>query len=130
MALRADQMVSDALKEERKTSFPRQSLNPDSMNQKDDFRISAQESSDHKQENGSNISKFPEVSAEKENLKEQAKAQLDVKEVKEDIREVRQEPEGQLADSTLMEEPRKPVVGCVVTSHVNFVSKLAVKHCS
>ncbi|MCJ8742359.1 hypothetical protein PDJAM_G00081270 [Pangasius djambal] len=109
MALRAEQMVNAALKE-GKMSSERQILSSDSMNQNDDFRVSTPEASDHKQENGSNLSKFPEVSAEKENLKEQAKAQLDVKEVKEDkIREVRQEPEGQLADNTLTEEPKKPV---------------------
>lgn len=52
--------------------------------------------------------------AEKENLKEQAMAQVNLKEVKEDkIREVRQEPEGQLSDSTIPGEPKKPVVGCV-----------------
>lgn len=125
MALRAEQMINAALKE-RKTSSPRQMLSPDS-NQKDDFRINTPEVTDHKQENDSSLSKFPEVSTEKENLKEQAKAQLDVKKVKEDkIREVRQEPEGQLADSTLTEEPKKPVVGYVQTTHMNFVSKRSV----
>lgn len=125
MALRADVVLK-----ERKTSSPRQMLSPDS-NQKDDFRIGTPEASDHKQENDSKLSKYPEVSTEKENLKEQAKAQVDVKKVKEDkIREVRQEPEGQLADSTQTEEPKKPVVGCVQTTHMNFVSKLAMKHCN
>lgn len=130
MALRAEQMVNAALKQ-RKISSPRQILNPDSMNQEDDFSVSTQEFHDHKQENGSNLSKFPEVRAETENLKEQAEAQLDVKEVKEDkTREVRQEPEGQIADSNLTEEPKKSLVGCVVTLHVNFVSRLTVKYCS
>lgn len=110
MALRAEQMVNAALKE-RKTSSPRQILSADAINQNDDFRVSTQEFSDHKQENGCSLSTFQEVLAEKENRREQAKAQMDVKAVKEDkIREVRQEPEGQLADSTLIEEPKKPAV--------------------
>lgn len=112
MALRAEQMVNADLKE-RRTSSPRQILSPDSMNQKDDIRVSTQEFSEHKQESDYSLSKLSEVLTEKENLKEQAKAQLEVKEVKEDkIREVRQEPEGQIADSTVTEEPKKPVVGC------------------
>ncbi|KAF4082136.1 hypothetical protein AMELA_G00148240 [Ameiurus melas] len=108
IALRAEQMASAALWE-RKISSPKQIPSPDSMNQKDDFRVSSPEASDYKHENGSNI-KFPEVSVEQENLKEQAMAQLDVKEVQEDkIGEVRQEPEGQLADSTLTEETKRLV---------------------
>ncbi|XP_053542662.1 unconventional myosin-XVIIIb isoform X2 [Ictalurus punctatus] len=109
IALRAEQMVSTALWE-RKTSSPKQIPSPDSMNQKDDFRVSTPVVSNHKHENGSNISKFPDVSVKQENLKEQAMAQLDVKEVKEEkIREVRQEPEGHLADSTLTEETKRLV---------------------
>lgn len=121
-------MVSTALWE-RKTSSPKQIPSPDSMNQKDDFRVSTPVVSNHKHENGSNISKFPDVSVKQENLKEQAMAQLDVKEVKEEkIREVRQEPEGHLADSTLTEETKRLVVSCVETTHMNFVSTLTVRH--
>lgn len=109
MALKAEQMVN-----ERQTSFPIQNLSPVSINQQDNFKVSKPDVNDHKQENDSNLLKFPKVLAEKENLKDQTEAQLDVKDIKEDkIREVRQEPEGQLAESTLREEPKKIVVGCV-----------------
>ncbi|KAI5099783.1 unconventional myosin-XVIIIb-like isoform X1, partial [Silurus meridionalis] len=109
MALRAEQMVNAALKE-RKTSLPRQSLSPNAMTQKDDFRVKTPEQSDLKQENSSSTLKFSEVLAEKKNLKEKAEVQLGVKKVKEEkIIELRQEPEGQLADITLTEEPKKPV---------------------
>lgn len=106
MALRAEQMVNAALKE-RKNSSPGQILTTGSNNQKDDF--STPDFSDHKLENGSSLTMFQAVLTEKENLKEHAKAQAEVKNDK--IREVRQEPEGQLADSTVIEEPQKPVVG-------------------
>ncbi|XP_058268245.1 unconventional myosin-XVIIIb-like isoform X2 [Hemibagrus wyckioides] len=107
MALKAEQMVNAPLKE-RQTSFPIQNLSPVSINQQDNFKVSKPDVNDHKQENDSNLLKFPKVLAEKENLKDQTKAQLDVKDIKEDkIREVRQEPEGQLAESTLREEPKK-----------------------
>lgn len=130
MALRAEQMVNDALKE-RKTFSPSQILRPDSMNQQDNFRVSTEEDNDHIQENGSILSKVPEVFIEEENLKEHAKAQVDLREINEDkIKEVRQEPEGQLADSILTEEPKKPVVGCVETTYINSVSRLTVKHCT
>ncbi|KAK3521819.1 hypothetical protein QTP70_018550 [Hemibagrus guttatus] len=110
MALKAEQMVNVALKE-RKTSFPRQNLSPVSINQQDNFKVRKPDVNDHKQENDSNLlNLFPEVLAEKENLKDQTMAQLDVKEVKEDnIRDVRQDPEGQLTESTLREEPKKCV---------------------
>ncbi|XP_047660634.1 unconventional myosin-XVIIIb isoform X3 [Tachysurus fulvidraco] len=109
MALRAEQMVNATLKE-RKTSISRQNLSPCDINQQDNFIVSKPDVNDHKQENGSNLLRFPDVLAEKENLKEQTKAQVNLKEVKEDkIREVRQEPEGQLADSTIPGEPKKPV---------------------
>ncbi|KAM9455976.1 unconventional myosin-XVIIIb [Clarias gariepinus] len=105
MALRAEQMVNAALTENKKY-FPDQIQSPDSMNQKDDFIVSKPDVSDHKQENDSNLSKFPKVSAKEE----REEARLDLKAVKEDnMREVRQEPEGQLADNTLAEEPKKPV---------------------
>lgn len=115
MALKAEQIVNDALKEERKTSSPRRILSSDPINQKDDFSVSAQKFSDHEQERGSN--QFPDELAEKdkENLQAQEKVQLDVKKVTEKkIRDIRQEPEGQLANSTITEEHKKPVVGCVV----------------
>lgn len=115
MALRAEQMVNAALTENKKY-FPDQIQSPDSMNQKDDFIVSKPDVSDHKQENDSNLSKFPKVSAKEE----REEARLDLKAVKEDnMREVRQEPEGQLADNTLAEEPKKPVVGFVVTARIN-----------
>ncbi|TTK47635.1 Unconventional myosin-XVIIIb [Bagarius yarrelli] len=114
MALRAEQMVNAALNE-RRTSSSRQNPSPESENQQGKFRATTPEVTAYKIENGSNQLKFQELleekwEREKGNLKEQDMTQMDVKELKKDkMREVRQEPEGQLDDSTLTEEPKPSV---------------------
>ncbi|XP_072515670.1 unconventional myosin-XVIIIb-like [Salminus brasiliensis] len=133
MALRAEQLVNGerdrhAVMTERKTSSPRKMLTLDSKEQKGDSNTSLEVNS-QKQEllsSGSNLTKSPEAPSEQEQSKVQLKTQQEVKAVKEEeLRQVRQEPEGQLTDKSGAEEPKKPVrdvwyeAGTVWYSHKN-----------
>ncbi|KAI4890434.1 hypothetical protein NFI96_010803 [Prochilodus magdalenae] len=121
MALRAEQLVNGergrhSAMAERKTSSPRRILTPETKGQKGDSQASSLEVSDQKQEplsdtnSGSGMARSPEAPAEKEKPREQLKTQQEVKAVKEaEVKDVRQEPEGQLSDKTVTEEPKKPV---------------------
>ncbi|XP_036450276.1 unconventional myosin-XVIIIb-like isoform X2 [Colossoma macropomum] len=121
MALRAEQLVNGergrhSAMTERKTSSPRRILTPDTKGQKGDSQASSLEVSDQKQEplsdtqSGSSLAKSSEAPAEKEKPKEHLKTQQEVKTVREEeVKDVRQEPEGQLTDKTVTEEPKKPV---------------------
>lgn len=126
MALRAEQLVNGergrhAAPAERKTCSPRRILTPDTKDQKDDSEANSLEVSGQKQElsdspSGSIPGKSPEAPAEKEKPKEYLKTQQEVKGVKEEeVKDVRQEPKGQLADNTKTEKPKKPVVSCVLS---------------
>lgn len=110
MALRAEQIVK--LEQIGEKNFPsRKSLAEDTISQKLDCTASTPDVSDQTKESYFKPMNSPDIAIDKEEPKKQTKTQFKPNACKEkEIKEARQQPDGQLADSIFIEEPKKPVV--------------------
>ncbi|KAK1800878.1 hypothetical protein P4O66_006054 [Electrophorus voltai] len=114
MALRSEQLVNGeqgrhSALSEKKTSPLRRTLAPDSS--ASPLEVSLQEPEPVPgAESGPDLTGSAEASAEKGKPKEQPTAPPEVKAVKQEkVKEVRQDPEGQQAENTAEQQPRKPM---------------------
>nr|XP_055063633.1 unconventional myosin-XVIIIb-like isoform X1 [Misgurnus anguillicaudatus]XP_055063634.1 unconventional myosin-XVIIIb-like isoform X1 [Misgurnus anguillicaudatus] len=97
---------------EKKTSFPRRIMSPDSTNQKTDSKSNTPDINGQEQtsspciENMTDVAKSPDLPVKKEAKREEVKVRKEVNALKEEVKEVRQEPEGQLTVTHVREEPK------------------------
>lgn len=108
MALRAEQLVNGergrhTALTEKKTSSPRRIMSPDPKNPKTSSEVSRQEQTPSPR---TETAKSPAPPTEKEVM-----VQQEVKPTKQEVKEPRQEPEGQITVTPIREKPKVPVVG-------------------
>ncbi|XP_035391296.1 unconventional myosin-XVIIIb-like isoform X2 [Electrophorus electricus] len=114
MALRSEQLVNGeqgrhSALSEKKTSPLRRTLAPDSSASPLEVNLQEPEPVPGA-ESGPDLTGSAEASAEKGKPKEQPTAPPEVKAVKQEkVKEVRQDPEGQQAENTAEQQPRKPM---------------------
>ncbi|XP_016431831.1 unconventional myosin-XVIIIb-like [Sinocyclocheilus rhinocerous] len=116
MALRAEQLVNGergrhTALTEKKTSSPRRIMSPDPKNHKTGSESSTPEVSWQEQMPSprTDTAKSPAPPMEKEVKKEEVKVQQEVKPLKQEVKEPRQEPEGQMTVTPIREEHKVPV---------------------
>ncbi|KAL1266200.1 hypothetical protein QQF64_001875 [Cirrhinus molitorella] len=116
MALRAEQLVNGergrhTALTEKKTSTPRRIMSPDTKSQKNDSKSTTPEVNRQEQTPSprTDTVKSPAPPKEKEVKKEEIKVQQEIKPLKREIKEPRQEPEGQITVTPMREEPKVPV---------------------
>ncbi|XP_026130318.1 unconventional myosin-XVIIIb-like isoform X1 [Carassius auratus] len=115
MALRAEQLVNGergrhTALTEKKTSSPRRIMSPDPKNPKTGSETTTPEVSRQEQTPSPRTEreKTPAPLLEKE-VKKEVKVQQEVKPLKQEVKEPRQEPEGQITVTPIREKPQVPV---------------------
>ncbi|XP_067289283.1 unconventional myosin-XVIIIb-like isoform X2 [Pseudorasbora parva] len=117
MALRAEQLVNGergrhTALTEKKTSSPRRIMSPENPKSPRSNSKSTTPEVNHQEQVPSpsaDKAKSPGPPMEKEVKKEEVKVQQGVKLLKQEVKELRQEPEGQLTVTHIKEEPKVPV---------------------